>query len=343
MANRSNRTILAGATASLLVVGAAGAAIGANLALPETAEGTVLERLGVVTARAELEPAGTEQPVPTDDAGDDATTAPVAEDTTAGDDLTDSDDTAPGAGAAPADDQPVAQPTPVLEADPAEISASEAIAIAEATVGGALVEIERSVEGGRAVYEVERRLTDGRSFEVTIAAADGTVLAIEQEEDTPVTTPVGDGTLIGVDAAVAATIAEVGGTFVEAELEREGGSLFYEVELRGADGVVREVAVDAATGAVLRIEEDDDRDDRDEDMDDRDEERAWDGTIKTISSDAAVEAARAAVGDAVLVEVERDEERGRPVWEVEVRVDGRSFEVTVDASTGSVLEVKEDD
>jgi len=56
-----------------------------------------------------------------------------------------------------------------------------------------------------------------------------------------------------------------------------------------------------------------------------------------------VDAARAAVGGGDRVEVERDEERGRPVWEVELLLDGREFEVTVDASTGEVLEVEQDD
>ena len=336
MADRSTRNILAGATASLLVVGAAGAAFGANLALPEAGEGTVLERLGIVAARAELEPVDAEPSGSTDDADGAAATIPVVEDTPPADDATASD-------AAGTDDATSTPPTPVAEAEPSEITAAEATAIAEATVGGALVEIERSLEGGRAVYEVERQLTDGRSFEVTIAASDGTVLAIEQEVDTPVATPVEEDTLIGVDAAVAAAIAEVGGTLIEAELEREGGIRFYEVELRGTDGIVREVAVDATTGAVLRIEEDDDGRDDIDDRDDRDEERAWDGTIETISSDAAVDAARAAVGGGDRVEVERDEERGRPVWEVELLLDGREFEVTVDASTGEVLEVEQDD
>ena len=336
MADRSTRNILAGATASLLVVGAAGAAFGANLTLPEAGEGTVLERLGIVAARAELEPVDAEPSGSTDDADGAAATIPVVEDTPPADDATASD-------AAGTDDATSTPPTPVAEAEPSEITAAEATAIAEATVGGALVEIERSLEGGRAVYEVERQLTDGRSFEVTIAASDGTVLAIEQEVDTPVATPVEEDTLIGVDAGVAAAIAEVGGTLIEAELEREGGIRFYEVELRGTDGIVREVAVDATTGAVLRIEEDDDDRDDIDDRDDRDEERAWDGTIETISSDAAVDAARAAVGGGDRVEVERDEERGRPVWEVELLLDGREFEVTVDASTGEVLEVEQDD
>lgn len=330
MANITKQTVLAGATAGLLVVGAGGAAIGANLALQDGEEDrSALGRLEVVTARAELDAERLDDTAPAE--ADATTPVPVEYDTASG------------------DDTPVSvDPLPVVDPTPSSITAAEAIAIAEAQVGGTLVEVELSTEGGRTVFEVERRLTDGRLMEVTIDAADGTVLEVEQEgvESSP-SVPAEGEVLIGLDAAVAAATAEVGGTLVEVELEREGGRTHYEVELRGADGVLREVQVDAVTGAVLRVEEDDDADgddDRDEDRDDDgDDERAWDGVSGTITSDAAVEAARAAAGGGTLVEVERDEEDGRPVWEVELRTDGGVIEVAVDAVSGAVLEVEVDD
>ncbi|WP_439888533.1 PepSY domain-containing protein [Pseudomonas sp. MBLB4123] len=48
-----------------------------------------------------------------------------------------------------------------------------------------------------------------------------------------------------------------GATLLEAELEREGDALVYEVELLTAEGQVREVELDARDGRILKDEEDD--------------------------------------------------------------------------------------
>ena len=110
--------------------------------------------------------------------------------------------------------------------------------------------------------------------------------------------------------------------------------------------------MDAADGAVLEVEEqrddDDDRGDRD-DVDERDDderdddERVWDGLTGAITPDAAIAAARTAAGGGDVVEVDRDEHRGRAAYEVYLRVDGRLTEVYVDALSGTVLEIDSDD
>ncbi len=48
-----------------------------------------------------------------------------------------------------------------------------------------------------------------------------------------------------------------GATLLEAELEEEDDVFVYEVELLTADGVVRELELDARDGRVLKDEEDD--------------------------------------------------------------------------------------
>lgn len=49
----------------------------------------------------------------------------------------------------------------------------------------------------------------------------------------------------------------VPGEIVEIELERKHGRLVYEIEILGRDGRVQEVTLDARTGAVLSVEDDD--------------------------------------------------------------------------------------
>lgn len=48
-----------------------------------------------------------------------------------------------------------------------------------------------------------------------------------------------------------------GARLLEAELEEDDDVYAYEVELLTADGVVREIKLDAATGRLLKDEEDD--------------------------------------------------------------------------------------
>lgn len=47
-----------------------------------------------------------------------------------------------------------------------------------------------------------------------------------------------------------------GSRLLEAELEKKHGTYAYEVELVTADGVVREIKLDASTGVLIKDEED---------------------------------------------------------------------------------------
>jgi uncharacterized membrane protein YkoI len=60
-------------------------------------------------------------------------------------------------------------------------------------------------------------------------------------------------------AAEEAALGAVPGEVKETELESEGGSSVYEVEVAGEDGKLREVTVDASNGRVLgqEMEEED--------------------------------------------------------------------------------------
>ena len=49
---------------------------------------------------------------------------------------------------------------------------------------------------------------------------------------------------------------QVPGDVIEVELEDEHGALVYEIKILTGNGRVREVKIDARTGAVLKIEDD---------------------------------------------------------------------------------------
>jgi len=139
---------------------------------------------------------------------------------------------------------------------------------------------------------------------------------------------------LSVDEAISIAESEASGTAEDAELERQGDRLVYEIEVGETD-----VYIDANDGSVLAVDSDDDaneRDDDDGDLDDDGEER--DFGEPAITREEAIAAAQAEVSGDVS-EVELDVEAGRLVYSVEI---GQQ-EVHVDALDGSVLSVENDD
>lgn len=62
---------------------------------------------------------------------------------------------------------------------------------------------------------------------------------------------------VTIEQATTIALEQVQGTVLEAEVESEDGTAIWEIEIRDADGTIYEVELDANTGAVLEIEEDD--------------------------------------------------------------------------------------
>ena len=66
------------------------------------------------------------------------------------------------------------------------------------------------------------------------------------------------GVILPLEHLLATAMARhPGARLLEAELEEDDDRYEYEVELLTVDGVVREIKLDAATGALLKDEEDD--------------------------------------------------------------------------------------
>lgn len=70
-----------------------------------------------------------------------------------------------------------------------------------------------------------------------------------------------DGAELSADDAANLVQARYGGTVHEVKREREHGRLEWKVEIAAADGKTYDVRVDALTGSVTRVDQDDDHDD----------------------------------------------------------------------------------
>ncbi|MFR0672160.1 PepSY domain-containing protein [Enterobacterales bacterium AW_CKDN230030176-1A_HGKHYDSX7] len=67
-----------------------------------------------------------------------------------------------------------------------------------------------------------------------------------------------EGVILPLEKLLEAALARhPGSRLLEAELEQEHGRYEYEVEMLTPEGVVREIKLDASTGALLKDEEDD--------------------------------------------------------------------------------------
>jgi uncharacterized membrane protein YkoI len=165
------------------------------------------------------------------------------------------------------------------------LSEEDAVGIATTEANGTVEEVELESEGGTPAYEIELVSADGSETEVTVHADDGTVLEFETEDEYENETEdeyenetedeyenetedeyenetedeyvaPGDVSLSEEDAVGIAT-AEANGTVEEVELESEGGTPAYEIELVSADGSETEVTVHADDGTVLEFETED--------------------------------------------------------------------------------------
>ena len=87
-----------------------------------------------------------------------------------------------------------------------------------------------------------KKLAVGGALAAILALGGGAAIAAQQQGPEP---------KIDRAAAEEAALGAFPGEVKETELEREGGSSVYEVEIAGNDGKLREVTVDAGNGQVL--------------------------------------------------------------------------------------------
>jgi lipopolysaccharide export LptBFGC system permease protein LptF len=93
-----------------------------------------------------------------------------------------------------------------------------------------------------------KKLAIGVAAVAILALGGGVAIAAQQQAEPKVDRA----------AAEEAALGTVPGEVKETELENEGGSTVYEVEVAGKDGKLREVTVDADNGRVLGQEMEED-------------------------------------------------------------------------------------
>lgn len=147
------------------------------------------------------------------------------------------------------------------------LTVDEVIAIAQQHADGRVDGVELEREKGQRYYEIEIENRD-MEFEIEIDAYTGEILKLEKE---PVSKPESPQKasapskgntkqdrqkMISMSEAIAIALAKAPGKVDEAELDRDDGLVYYEIEIETDRGEV-EIEVDAYTGQILSIEYDD--------------------------------------------------------------------------------------
>lgn len=140
---------------------------------------------------------------------------------------------------------------------------------------------------------------------------------------------------ITVEQAKTAALKAANGYVEDVELERENGKVYYEVDIEQESKDV-DVHVDAVTGKVLAVIDQDSDDD-----DDRDNLDTVPAEVKITSEEASAIAVKNVSGGKVI-KVELDEDDNRYIYEVDLRTAKGEADVDIDASTGKVLSIDQD-
>jgi uncharacterized membrane protein YkoI len=211
------------------------------------------------------------------------------------------------------------------------LTEEEARAIALERVPGEIIRLELDDDDE---YEV-KILLDGVRYELEIDAFTGEVREADQDDD-DFTADTGTNPGISLEEARRIALEKVSGTIIEEE--RDDDSYDFEIVL---DGRKYEIEINAATGAVEKYETDQDDDDRDSGRHKKEDKNKNRKHQKSSARLTIEEARRIALGrvNGRITEEERDDDS----YDFEIILDGKKYEMEINAFTGKIEEYEVDD
>ncbi|OAB36514.1 PepSY domain-containing protein [Paenibacillus glacialis] len=144
---------------------------------------------------------------------------------------------------------------------------------------------------------------------------------------------------IGIEMAEQKALAVAKGQVESIELKKYNTQVYYKVEIDQGQKDV-DVLIEAYTGKSLGVRTDHD------DNDDKEDDYKYTNATSTASGSniGASKASAVAVNylKGTVIEVDLDRDDGRLVYEVELKIDGGTAEVKVDAKTAKIVSVDKD-
>ena len=157
-----------------------------------------------------------------------------------------------------------------------------------------------------------------------------------------------DKTVISEEQAKKIALEKVNGEIVEFEPDHDDGQPEYDVEIR-ADGKEYDMEIDGYTGEITKLEVDDDDDDDDDRRSEKESSKSSSGSKASdknsdkqlISEEQARKIALEKV-NGKIVDFELDYDDGRPEYEIEIRADGKEYDLEIDGYTGKITKFEVD-
>jgi len=219
--------------------------------------------------------------------------------------------------------------------------------IADNAPGAKFDEAKKEIEkDGKVIYDVELEAGD-KDVELEIAE-DGTL--IEQEVDEEEEEKEGEegdeedkdeGVTVSFEElpqAVKDTVNNEKGEIGEIEKEEEDGKVIYDVDVK-IEGKKFELKI-AANGTVLKKEAEEEKEEKE--GEERDEEDNDDGVTVALEDLPSVVKATVEAQGGEIGEIEKEEEDGEVVYDVDVKIDGKKFELKI-AADGTLLKKNTDE
>lgn len=165
------------------------------------------------------------------------------------------------------------------------------------------------------------------------------VVGANQNSDKATSNGTKNDNILTNEEVIEKALTIVDGTVTEVELERKLTGTIYEVEIK-KDGYEYDLDLDAVTGKVLKKDKSKDDNDNQEDLDDNSTKK--DSSKVTITTEAAIETALKEANGTVT-DVELETEDTQTFYDIEIVDGSKKVEVKIDAITGAVLSVEQDD
>jgi uncharacterized membrane protein YkoI len=163
---------------------------------------------------------------------------------------------------------------------------------------------------------------------------------------------------IGMEKARRIAMQKAEGKIESAELERENGKTIYSFDIRNSKGTITEVQVEAFTGEIVSVQEENAQQEAAEKRQDKQASDKQDDDEESDASQKANQAkyareAKITMAQAkeialkrvpgTITDQELEKEKGKLLYSFDVKdANGKSFYVEIDAKTGAILKVEED-
>ncbi|MBU8880108.1 PepSY domain-containing protein [Bacillus sp. FJAT-29790] len=141
--------------------------------------------------------------------------------------------------------------------------------------------------------------------------------------------------IISISEAKNIALSKVNGNVESVELKNNLGKQYYEVDIKNGEKN-NEIHINAFTGEIMSVTEDIDHDDKNNDRVD------FSQSTNTISEQKAIGIVEKAVNGTVI-EIDKDDDDGQSVYEFELNTNQGRKEVKINAVTGKIVKIENED